>query len=97
MKMITKALIPTTLLFVLLLTAQIVSSCRLVGDGKEIKAIDLQIDQVRQNVLISEEKVASASSLTTISERATAMGFESAPKVVTMNADSLVVAFGQSR
>lgn len=97
MKSMTKVLIPTALLFVLLLTAQIVYSCRLVTDGKEIKVLDQQIDEVRQNVLISEEQVASASSLVTIREKAVAMGFESAPKVVTMNSDSLVVAFGQSR
>ena len=97
MKPITKALIPTALLFVLLLTAQIMYSSMLVGDGKEIKVIDNQIDVVRQQVLLSEEKVASASSLTTIREQAVTMGFESAPKVVTMQTDSLVVAFGQSR
>lgn len=97
MKPITKALIPTAILFVLLLTAQIMYSSMLVGDGKEIKVIDNQIDITRQQVLLSEEKVASASSLTTIREQAVAMGFESAPKVVTMQTDSLVVAFGQSR
>ena len=97
MKPMTKALIPTALLFVLLLTAQIMYSSMLVGDGKEIKVIDNQIDMTRQQVLLSEEKVASASSLTTIREQAVAMGFESAPKVVTMQTDSLVVAFGQSR
>ena len=97
MKPITKALIPTALLFVLLLMAQIMYSSMLVGDGKEIKVIDNQIDVARQQVLLNEEKVASASSLTTIREQAVAMGFESAPKVVTMQTDSLVVAFGQSR
>ncbi len=97
MNTITKITIPTALLFVLLLTAQIMYSCQLVGDGKEIKEIDQQIDQMRQQVLLSEEQVASASSLTTIREKATAMGFSSASKVVTMNSDNLVVAFGQSR
>ena len=97
MKTITKLLIPTAFLFVLLLTAQIVCSCRLVSDGKEIKAIDQQIDQTRQQVLLQEEQVASASSLLAIREQAIAMGFESAPKVVTIDSSSLVVAFGQSR
>ena len=97
MKTTTKLLIPLIVLFVGLLTAQIVYSCRLVLDGKQVKEIDQKIDTVRQEVLLIEEQVASASALTTVREKAVAMGFEESPKVVTMDAGTMVVAFGQTR
>lgn len=97
MKPITKLLIPSIALFVTLLVTQIVFSCRLVTDGKQVKAMDQEIDVLRQEVLLAEERVASASALATIREKAVAMGFEESPTVITMNADTQVVAFQQTR
>lgn len=97
MKTIKKLLIFGIMLFVGLLTAQIVYSCQLVTDGKEIKQVDQEIDHVRQEVLLREEEVASASSLLAIREKSTAMGFVESPKILTVSQDQFVVAFGQSR
>ncbi|MFH0749726.1 MAG: hypothetical protein V1917_02300 [Candidatus Gottesmanbacteria bacterium] len=97
MNTIKKLLIPGTILFVGLLTAQIVYSCQLVIDGKEVKRIDQDIEQLRQQVSLKEEKVASASSLLTIREKSASMGFIEFPKVFTFNQDMFVVAFGQTR
>ncbi len=97
MNTIKRLLIPGTIVFVLLLTAQIVYSCQLVTDGKALNRIDQHIDQLRQEVSLKEEKVASASSLMTIREKSVAMGFTESPKVMTMNQDSFVVALGQTR
>lgn len=90
-------LIPGTILFIGLLTAQIVFSCQLVTDGKELMRIDQSIEQLRQDVSVKEEKVASASSLLTIREKSVAMGFVESPKVLTFSQDMFVVAFGQTR
>lgn len=97
MNTIKKLLIPATTLFVGLLVSQIVLSCQLVTDGKELKLIDQSIEQLRQDISYKEEKVASASSLLTIREKSVAMGFVESPKVLTFSKDMFVVAFGQTR
>ena len=75
-----------------LLVMMIVYSCQLVTDGKQIKTINDQIDALKNQQIDISEKIASASSLTTIRQKATAMGFVPSTHVMTMRQDQFTVA-----
>lgn len=89
MKKIVASLISIT---VCLLVAQIIYSCMLVGDGKEIRRIDGQIAEMKGTTALLSEQVASASSLLTIQQKALSMGFTEKPQVMTIHKDQFVAA-----
>lgn len=72
--------------------AQIVYSCTLVGDGKEIRTIDGKISEIKGETALLSEQVASASSLITIGQKALSMGFTERPQVVTIHKDQFVAS-----
>lgn len=75
-----------------LLVAQIVYSCMLVGDGKEIRRIDGEITTMKGATALLSEQVASASSLLAIGDKALSMGFTEKPHVITIHKDQFVAA-----
>jgi len=87
-----KALVSLISITVVLLVAQIVYSCTLVGDGKEIRRIDTEITQMKNATSLLSEQVASASSLMTIKEKAISMGFTEKPQVMTIHKDQFVAS-----
>ena len=80
---------------VCLVVSQIILSNQLVGSGKAVRNIDLTIDAIRSENESLDHHVASASSLITISERATQLGFVEPEKTqyVTLDVSTLPVAF----
>ena len=87
-----KIIITLSAITLCLLVAQIVYSCMLVGDGKEIRRIDGKITAIGgENALLSEQ-VASASSLLTIGDKALSMGFTEKPKIMTIHKDQFVAS-----
>jgi len=92
-----KVLVSLISITVCLLVAQIVYSCMLVGDGKEIRTIDGKITAVKGETALLSEQVASASSLLTIQQKALSMGFTQKPQVMTIHKDQFVAALGPIR
>ncbi len=87
-----KIIITLSTMTICLLVLQIVYSCMLVGDGKEIRRIDGKITAISgENALLSEQ-VASASSLLAISQKALSMGFSEKPQIMTIHKDQFVAA-----
>lgn len=92
-----KVILSLSILTVFLITAQIIYSCMLVGDGKMIRNIDNEITSIKNETILLAEKVASESSLLAISEKAKVMGFVEKPTVMTMHTDLIVAALSPSR
>lgn len=92
MNTIQKLIAPAIGIIGILLVMTIVFSCQLVNDGKEMKKIDEQIVTLQNEQTEISEKIASASSLTTVREKATAMGFVPSKSVMTIRADQFTVA-----
>ncbi len=97
MNILQKACIPATIIVVLLLTAQILLSCQLATDGKTIRQIDNEIAIIEKDIALQSEKIASASSLLAVREKAVSMGFQESAAVLTLRQDQFVVALGQTR
>jgi cell division protein FtsL len=83
------------ILAVTLAIIQIVLTNQLAGSGKKVRSVDITVDQIRQENDMLEQKVASASSLLTISAKATEMGFvePSKSQYLTIVPEQLPVAF----
>ena len=60
---------------VFLVVAQLVWTNTLVGSGRDVRAVDVKIAALRGENEMLVAQVASASSLLTMAERVTAMGF----------------------
>jgi len=87
-----KIIITLSAITLCLLVAQIVYSCMLVGDGKEIRRIDGKITAIGgENALLSEQ-VASASSLLAIHQKAIVAGFTERPQIMTIHKDQFVAS-----
>ncbi len=87
------------LVAILLVIIEIVLTNALAPSGHRLHALDGAIDEIRQENALLEQKVASASSLTTISVRAKEAGFVEPAKsqfVAVVSAD-LPVALNTSR
>lgn len=87
-----KIIITLSALTICLLVAQIVYSCMLVGDGKEIRRIDNKIAAIEGETALLSEQVASASSLLAIHQQAIVMGFTERPHVMTIHKDQFVAS-----
>lgn len=59
----------------ILIVIEIIITNQLVGGGREVRSMDLSIDELRQANAMLEQKVASESSLMAISVRAAELGF----------------------
>lgn len=83
----------------LVIAVEIVVTTQLAGSGKEVRALDMAIEEVRQENEVLALSVASASSLLTIHARAAEMGFvePTVKQTITMDSESLPVAFGLSQ
>ena len=92
-----KIIIYLSAVTICLLVAQIVYSCMLVGDGKEIWRIDEKITAIKGETALLSEQVASASSLLAIHEKAISMGFIEKPQVMTIHKDQFVAALSPIR
>lgn len=92
-----KVLVSLISITICLLVAQIVYSCTLVGDGKEIRRIDGEITTIKGTTALLSEQIASASSIITIQEKALSMGFTQKPQVMTIHKDQFVAALGPIR
>jgi len=84
---------------IMLIFAEIVLTNGLAPDGHRLHALDMEIDDMRQANALLEQKVASASSLTTIGVRAKEAGFVEPAKsqFVAVVAADLPVALNTSR
>lgn len=87
-----KIIITLSAVTICLLVAQIVCSCMLVGDGKEIRTIDGKITEITGESALLAEQVVSASSLLAIHDKALSMGFTEKPHVMTIYKDQFVAA-----
>lgn len=58
-----------------LIVIEIIITNQLVGGGQEVRSVDVSIDELKQENAIIEQKVASASSLLTVSAKAIESGF----------------------
>lgn len=77
-----------------LIVIEIILTNQLVGGGGKVRAIDVTIDDLRQENALLEQKVASESSLLAVSVRATELGFVKAEKsqFLTISPSELPVA-----
>ena len=75
---------------ILLIVIQLIWSNTLVGSGRFVTSVDLQIAAIRQQNGLLEQEVASASSLMTIVTRAQEMGF------IEPKSDQFVMIDGQT-
>ncbi len=76
---------------IILVIVELLWSNSLVGSGREIRGIDVKIAELRQENTRLEQKVASASSLMAVTQKATEMGFvEPTRKQFVMMEDSLL-------
>ncbi len=87
-----KIIITLSAITICLLVLQIVYSCMLVGDGKEIRRIDGKITTMKGATALLSEQVASASSLLAIHDKALYMGFTQKPQVMTIHKDQFVAS-----
>jgi len=64
-----------------LIVIEIILTNQLVGGGAEVRSVDMSIDQLRQENAMLEQKVASESSLLSVSLRAATQGFVTPTKL----------------
>lgn len=81
---------------IVLVGAEFILSNQLVGMGKEVKFADAGIEKLFEENELLSEKIASASSLLTITERASSLGFSESKRVMTMTHDQFMVAMTQT-
>src|SRR5687767_3237184 len=83
----------------LLIVVEIILTNQLVGGGREVRSVDMAIDTLRQENAILEQKVASASSLLTVSVKAAEAGFVAPEKsqFLTLAPSELPVALANQR
>lgn len=81
-----------------LIVIEIILTNQLIGGGRTVRDVDLIIDQLREQNALLEQKVASSSSLATITVRAKELGFVAPTKsqFVTIIPSELPVAYGQN-
>ncbi|OGG11279.1 hypothetical protein A2Z00_02220 [Candidatus Gottesmanbacteria bacterium RBG_13_45_10] len=81
----------------MLIVIEIVMTNQLVGSGREVSQIDSTIEALTQENEILHQEVASASSLLTITEKATVMGFvdQSKARYLTVGSEQLPVALNR--
>ena len=84
---------------VVLAVVQIVLVNQSAGTGKTVRTVDITVDTLRKENELLEQRVASASSLATISVKARDMGFVEPDKTqfLTLGASQLPVAFNNPR
>ena len=84
-------------LFVILALCELIVFNQFVGSGKQVRSIDIAIDELRAENEVLEQKVASASSLMTISSKAREQGFiePSKNQFITLVPDQLPVAINK--
>ena len=63
------------LVAVFLIVIEIILTNQLVGGGSAVRAVDMAIDELRHENALLEQKVASASSLLTVTAKAAELGF----------------------
>ena|SRR5690348_16817601 len=82
---------------IILAIVELLWSNTLVGSGKQVSSIDLQILSLQQENARLEQKVASASSLTTLAVKATEAGFVTPKKTqfVMIGNETLPVALNR--
>lgn len=87
------------LIAMLCIVLEIVLTNRLAGSGQEVRSIDMAIDGIRTENELLEQQVASASSLLTISTKASELGLVPPLKsqVLTMTPGELPVALNNPR
>jgi cell division protein FtsL len=87
-----KIIVTLSTITVFLFIAQIIYSCMLVGDGKEIRRIDQEITAMKGEASLLSEQVASASSILAIGEKALSLGFTQKPQVMTIHTEQFVAS-----
>lgn len=92
-----KSIVPT--LAVVLAVVQIVLVNQSAGTGKTVRSVDITVDTLQKENELLEQRVASASSLATISVKARDMGFVEPDKTqyLTLGTSQLPVAFNNPR
>lgn len=74
---------------VLLVVVELLVTNELAGFGKRLAETDRAIEVVKEENQLMSEKIASLSSLLTISEKAREFGFTSTPVVVSMGTEDV--------
>ncbi len=77
------------ILVVLLVVVELLVTNELAGFGKRLAETDRAIDIVKEKNQLMNEKIASLSSLLTISEKARNLGFTTTPLVITLGAEDV--------
>jgi len=92
-----KLIISLSSIVLLLVVSEIICACQLVVAGKSMGQVDYEIANLEQTNILLSEQVASASSLITIRQKATELGFQSTKTVVTMRKDQFSVAMNAAK
>ena len=77
------------ILVVVLVVVELLVTNELAGFGKRLAETDRTIEVVKEDNQLMNEKIASLSSLLTISEKAREFGFSSTPVVVSMGTEDV--------
>ena len=77
------------ILVVVLVVVELLVTNELAGFGKRLAETDRAIEVVKEDNQLINEKIASLSSLLTISEKAREFGFSSTPVVVSMGTEDV--------
>lgn len=94
-KFIRFCLVLTPIAAVFLIVAELLVTNELAGLGKRVQQTDIAIDSYREENDILRQRVASASSLLTIENKARLMGFTESPKYIVIGKEEF--ALQQSR
>ena len=84
-----KALRFLPIIAIALLVVEMLVTNELAGFGRKVAQTDRAIDVLREENQLLQEKVASLSSLITIEEKASALGFISTSKTVTIGTEGV--------
>lgn len=93
--MIATALRSMPVVVVILILLEIVATNELAGLGNQVRTVDASIDAIIDENMDIEQRLASASSLLTIHEKARELGFTELPRSFTFGPEEFPVAFRQ--
>ena len=81
------------ILVVVLVVVELLVTNELAGFGKRLAETDRTIEVVKEDNQLMNEKIASLSSLLTISEKARELGMTTTPGVITIGAEDVALHF----